>query len=149
MATFATDSNLLEYEPQIKQFGIQEYTSEHEKTYDDIIRLLNIKWWPTTQYSRYDLSVIGGSAKLSPSKLDSTQFTRAAVYHTLAYYIYPKLSSFDPDGDLFREKMNYYKAKFEEEFDLILRVGVSYDMDSSGTYEDGEKQTFYNGRLIR
>ena len=149
MATFATDTDLLEYEPQIKQFGIQEYTTEHEKTYDDIVRLLNIKWWPTTEFGRYDLSVIGGSTKLSPSKLDPTQFIRAAVYHVLAYYIYPKLSTFEVDGDVFTNKRVYYQEKFEEEMDLILRVGVSYDMDSSGTFEDGEKQTFYNGRLIR
>jgi len=147
MATFASDSDILEYEPQIKQFGIQEYNTEHEKTYDDIIRLLNIKWWPT--YERHDISVLGGMTKLSPSRLDSSQFTRAAVYHVLAYYIYPKLSTFDPDGDIFREKMSYYKAKFEEEFDLIIRVGVHYDIDSSGTFTDSEKQTFYNGRLIR
>ena len=150
MATFATDSDLLEYEPQIKQFGIQEYTSEHEKTYDDIIRLLNIKWWPTTEHGRYDITVFNSTAtKLTVGKLDPAQFRRAAVYHVLAYYIYPKLSTFDPDGDVFREKMSYYKAKFEEEFDLILRVGISYDADSSGTYEDSEKQSFYSGRLIR
>ena len=149
MATFATDSDLLEYVPDIKKYGIQEFLTEHEKTYDDIIRLLNIKWFPTTQYSRYDISVLGGEEKLSPGRLDPNQFTRAAVYHVLAYYIFPKLSTFEPDGDAFREQMSFYKAKFEEEFDLILRVGVSYDLDSSGTYTDSEKQTFYNGRLIR
>ena len=149
MATFATDADILNYEPSITQYGIQEYTTEHTNTYDDIIRLLNIKWWPTAEYGRFDLSVVGGTTKLTASKLDPSQFTRAAVYHVLAYYIYPKLSSFDPDGDVFREKMNYYKGKFEEEFQLIISVGVNYDLDNSGTFEDGEKQTFYSGRLIR
>jgi hypothetical protein len=149
MATFASDSDLLEYVPDIKKYGIQDFSAEHEKTYDDIIRLLNIRWWPTTEFEKYNISVIGGSNNLSPSKLDVTQFTRAAVYHVLAYYIYPKLSSFDPDGDVFREKMTYYKGKFEEEFQLIISVGVSYDLDSSGTFTDSEKQKFYTGRLIR
>ena len=151
MATFATDTDLLEYVPDIKKYGIQDWSTQgvHEKTYDDIIRLLNIKWWPTTGFSRYDISVLGGSEKLSPSRLNSGQFTRAAVYHTLAYYIYPKLSTFEPDGDAFREQMTFYKAKFEEEFDLILKDGVHYDLDSSGTYTDSEKQSFYRGRLIR
>ena len=99
MATFATDTDLLEYVPDVKKYGIQEFLTEHEKTYDDIIRLLNIKWWPTTRFSQYDVSVLGGSQKLSPSRLNSSQFTRAAVYHVLAYHIYPKLSTFDPDGD--------------------------------------------------
>ena len=88
MAQFATDTDLLEYVPDIKKYGIQEFLTEHEKTYDDIIRLLNIKWWPTTRFSQYDVSVLGGSAKLSPSRLNSSQFTRAAVYHVLAYHIY-------------------------------------------------------------
>jgi len=149
MPTFATDTNLLEYEPQIKQFGILEYTTEHEKTYEDIVRLLNIKWFPTTDFGRYNLTVSSTyTAKLDTSKLDSTQFTRAAVYHTLAYYIYPKLSTFE-ETDVFTNKRVYYKEKFEEEFDLILRSGVHYDIDSSGTFEDGEKTSFYNGRLIR
>ena len=45
--------------------------------------------------------------------------------------------------------MIYYKEKFQEEFDLILREGVNYDLDSSGSYEESEKQSFYHGRLIR
>ena len=149
MATFATDADLLDYVPDIKKYGIQDFSAEHTKTYDDIIRLLNIKWWPTAEYGRFDLSVVGGTTKLDASKLDPSQFTRAAVYHVLAYYIFPKMSSFDPDRDAFREQMDFYKGKFEEEFQLIISVGVNYDLDSSGTFEDGEKQTFYSGRLIR
>ena len=149
MATFASDSNLQEYEPEILKFGIQDFSDLHAKSYDDIIRLLQIKWWPTTQYSTIDVSVIGNQSRLSPSRLDSTQFTRAAVYHVLASYIYPRLSTFDPDGDAFQNKMNYYKQRFEEEFELILREGVSYDSDSSGTYTDSERTSFHTGRLSR
>lgn len=149
MAQFANDNDLLSYVPDIKKYGIQDFSAEHEKTYDDIIRLLNIKWWPTTGFADTDISVIGGSTKLSPSRLDNSQFTRAAVYHTLAYYIMPKLTTFDPDGDAFREQINFYRDKFNEEFDLILRSGVHYDLDSSGTFTDSEKQSFYKGRLIR
>lgn len=151
MAQFSTDSDILEFEPDIKNYGIQDFSNPnlHAKSYDDIIRLLNIKWWPTANYSDYDISIVGTARKLSPSKLDSTQFTRASVYHVLAYYIYPRLSTFDPDGDAFREKLNYYKEKFLEEFDLIIKEGVHYDLDSSGSFDDSEKQTFYHGRLIR
>lgn len=150
MATFAQDSDILEYAPDIKNYGIQDYTDLHSKTYDDILRLLNIRWWPTANYGTRDISVLGGiDTKLSPSKLDSSQFTRAAVYHVLYQYIYPRLSTFEVEGDTFREKMAYYKEKFNEEIDSILQVGVNYDLDSSGTYEDSEKQSFYQGRLIR
>ena len=149
MAQFATDTDLLEYVPDIKKYGIQEFLTEHEKTYDDIIRLLNIKWWPTTRFSQYDVSVLGGSAKLSPGRLNSSQFTRAAVYHVLAHYIYPKLTKMEETPDTFERKMLYYKQKFEEEFDLILRVGVEYDADSSGTISESERQAFHFNRLVR
>lgn len=149
MPTFATDSDLLAYEPDITKYGIQEFDELHEKTYDDIIRLLNIRWFPKSNYDVDNISVIGTSTKLSPSKLTSSQWTRAAVYHVLYQYIYPRLSTFDPNGDVFREKMVYYKQKFEEEFDLILRLGVEYDVNSDGTISESEKQSFHFNRLVR
>ena len=51
--------------------------------------------------------------------------------------------------DSFERKMNYYKEKFNEEFDLILRVGVEYDADSSGTISESERQAFHFNRLVR
>ena len=78
MTTFAQDSDLLEYEPQIKDFGVFDFSDLHDKTKDDIIRLLNIKWWPTQQYGVNDISVVGGSTKLTIGRLNSSQFTRAA-----------------------------------------------------------------------
>lgn len=149
MPTFATDSDLLAYEPDITKYGIQEFDELHEKTYDDIIRLLNIRWFPKSNYDVDNISVIGTSTKLSPSKLTPSQFTRAAVYHVLYQYVYPRLSTFDPNGDVFREKMVYYKQKFEEEFDLILRLGVEYDVNSDGTISESEKQSFHFNRLVR
>jgi hypothetical protein len=149
MPTFATDSDLLAYEPDITKYGIQEFDELHEQTYDDIIRLLNIRWFPKSNYDVDNISVIGTSTKLSPSKLTPSQFTRAAVYHVLYQYVYPRLSTFDPNGDVFREKMVYYKQKFEEEFDLILRLGVEYDVNSDGTISESEKQSFHFNRLVR
>ena len=150
MATFATDTDLLEYEPDIQKYGIAEFDSDHEKSYDDIIRLLNVRWWPKANYGQVDISIIGTSiTKLSPSMLTSSQFTRASVYHVLAYYIYPKLSKFEEEIDVFERKMNYYKQKFEEEFDLILRAGVEYDLDSSGDISEAERAPFHFNRLVR
>ena len=150
MSTFANETNILEYEPDIQKYGIAEFDDLHEKSYEDIIRLLNIKWWPKANYGKYDITIVGSSnERLSPSRLTASQFTRASVYHTLGYYVYPRLSTFDPDGDMFREKMTYYKQAFETEMDLILRAGVEYDIDSSGSIDDSERQTFHHNRLVR
>jgi hypothetical protein len=150
MAQFATDDNIKEYEPDIHNYGIQDFSDLHQKSYDDIIRLLNIRWWKTVEHNRYDISIVQGTEdRLSPSKLVASEFTRAAVFHVLGHYIYSRLSTFDPNGDVFMEKMKYYKEQFEIEFDLILRQGISYDIDSSGTISDHERQTFHHNRLIR
>ena len=149
---FTTDADLKEYEPDIHKYGIQDYDKDpnlHEKSYDDIIRLLNVEWWPTAGFGKYDVKILGDHNKLSPSRLIASQFKRASVYHVLAYYIYPRLSTFDPDGDVFREKMVFYKEGFQIEFDLILREGVKYDIHSSGTIEDSEQQPTHFNRLIR
>ena len=45
--------------------------------------------------------------------------------------------------------MMFYKERFQIEFDLILREGVKYDIDSSGTIEDSEQQPTHFNRLIR
>ena len=78
-----------------------------------------------------------------------SQFTRAAVYYTLAEFVMPRLSTFSPDGDVFREKMAHYREKFATEFQEILKDGVEYDYDSSGTIENSEKQATHFNRLVR
>jgi len=148
MANFAQDSDLLEYEPEITNYGIQSFADLHVKTTQDILRKLRIEWWPRATYGRYDITT-GTYTEMDNNLLTYSQFTKAAVYHVLAEYVYPRLSTFSPDGDVFREKMMYYKEKFSIEFKEILQDGVEYDYDSSGTIEDSEKQAQHFNRLVR
>jgi len=83
------------------------------------------------------------------SLLVDSQWTRCAVYHVLGHYIYPRLSTFSPEGDVFREKMAYYRQEYRTEFDKILRVGVKYDFDSSGDISVGEDKPTHFNRLVR
>jgi hypothetical protein len=45
--------------------------------------------------------------------------------------------------------MDYYSKRFEHEMDLILREGVEYDIDDSGTVSDTEKAPVTSLRLRR
>ena len=135
-----TESDVTEYQPDILDYGIQDFDESFTKTEADIHRLLRIKWWPVRSGSYYNMEI---------SKLDETQFTRAAVFHCLAYYLTPKLTKFDPDSDKFNEMMAFYKERFNEEFDLVLEGGVYYDTDGDGTFEESEKVVTHTGRLIR
>jgi len=148
MANMSTDSDLLEYEPDIQNFGIQSFSDLHAKTTTDILRKLRTEWWPRATYGRYDITT-GTYTEMDNNLLNYSQFTRAAVYYTFAEFIFPRLSTFSVDGDVFREKMNYYSQKFAEEFQAVLKDGVEYDYDSSGTIENSEKQATHFNRLVR
>ena len=67
------------------------------------------------------------------TKLQSAQFTRAAVFHVLAYYILPQLTQHGIERDRFREMIDFYKARFREELDLVLQDGVEYDSTAAGS----------------
>jgi len=147
----STDADVLAYEPDILEYGIQSFSTEHSKTRADILRILRIDWWPRHRnvIGKYAINIIDTNLEMDDSKVTESQFTRAAVYHVLAYYILPKLTKFTPEGDVFREKMEYYRARFNEEIDYILKDGVEYDFDADGVVEDTEKQPVHFGRLVR
>ena len=116
----STDNDILEYVPDLYDYGIQDFNDDHANTQADIIRRLRIDWWPRQRSDMFDIKVLSTSPEMDSALLTESQFTRAAVFHVLAYYILPKLNKFDPNGDRFAEMMKYYKTRFDEEFDLSL-----------------------------
>ena len=81
--------------------------------------------------------------------LTDSQFTRATVFCALAYYVFPRLSKFEPDMDVFQIKMDYYKSRFAEEIQAVILDGVEYDIDGDDTITDVEKEPAYFLRLQR
>jgi len=144
--TMSTDTDIQEYFPDLYEFGIQDFSTDHARTREDIIRQLRIDWWPRMQ-SR--TNIFSASTELNVALLTETQFTRAAVFHVLSYYILPKLAKFDPEGDKFENMMKYYKERYSEEFNLILKDGVEYDTDDSGNISNDEKIQNVYDRLVR
>ena len=59
----------------------------------------------------------------------------------------------DPDTgegkDAFQVQIDFYRDRYEEEFQAILRDGVEYDEDSSGAVSDSEKEPIHHLRLVR
>jgi len=149
MATFATINNVLEYEPQIQDYGIFDFDDALSKAQADVERHLRIDWWPTLQVGKFDITVIGLNVEMNADKLQASQLTRATVYRALAYYIFPQLSRFEPEQDVFMMKMEYYRDQWREEIDSVIKDGVEYDLDSDGTITDLEKEPTYFGRLRR
>ena len=147
--TIATISDILEYEPNIQDYGVFDWDDALAKGKEDVLRELRIKWWPTQQIGKFDITIIGLNVEMEEDKLDPTQLTRAHVYRTLAYYIFPRLSKFEPEMDVFQMRMEFYRGLYREELDAVIADGVHYDIDSDGSFSALEKEPSYFGRLRR
>ena len=148
--SLCTLSDIQEYEPDITDYGLPSFDNEITRANADVVRDIRVKWWPTQQIGLYDINYLGAnSIEMNEDLLTASQWTTAAVYQVLGFHILPKLSKFEVDGDVFQNKMQYYRKEYEREFDLILRDGVEYDLDSSGTVENREKEAQHYLRLKR
>lgn len=138
MALF-TETDILEYVPDILEYGIQDFSDDIARSEADIYRLLRIQWWPDVASKYSDITRVGGRSygEMDNNKVDPAQIKRAGIFHVLAYYILPKLAKFEVDGDRFIQQMEYFKSRFDEEFGLAIRE-LKYDTDSDGVFEDSE-----------
>ena len=145
----STDSDLMIYQPEILQYGIDEFTGEHAKAKADILRRVRDEWWSRAKHSYTNTT--NNINDMDETKLTESQFTRCAVYRVLSEYALPQLTKWNAEGDedKFQVMMAHYKKKYEEEFNSILRDGVEYDFDGDGTVEVGEEQPFHTRRLAR
>jgi hypothetical protein len=134
----STDSNLVTFVPDILQMGIESFAQEHTKARTHIRRELRIHWWNKK----------GIKGEMDFSKLTESQFTDAAAYLVLWKYALPQLTNWVED-DRFLKMIDFYKARYGEEFEAILRDGVEYDEDADDTVTDDEKKAVHHGRLIR
>ena len=149
------NSNLQAIQPDILGFGITDFGDQLQFAENDVLRRVREEWWERYRHTvRYKDITKVTTLELESNKLTDAQWKRCVVYKTLAEYIYPILSKFkDPDGgdgkDTFQNKMDFYRQKYSEEFQAVLRDGVEYDEDSSGTIQASEKEPIHMLRLQR
>jgi len=143
---YATLDDLLQVEPTIQDYGQLEWDVELARSENEVNRVLKVRWYQA--YQKAHPSII--NTEFDATLLDATQFTQATVYHAMAYHICPKLTQFSgAEPDKFQVMMDYYRGRFEHEMDLVLREGVRYDLDDSGTVSDSEKKSVNPMRLVR
>jgi uncharacterized Rmd1/YagE family protein len=145
----STDSDLMVYQPEILQYGIDEFTGEHAKAKADILRRVRDEWWSRAKHSYTNTT--SNINDMDETKLTESQFTRCAVYRVLSEYALPQLTKWNAEGDedKFQVMMAHYKKKYEEEFNSILRDGVEYDFDGDSAITVDEEQPFHTRRLVR
>mgnify|MGYP003624394726 FL=1 len=138
MAIF-TEDNIVEYFPDLHNYGIQDFNDMISKTESDIHRLLRIEWFPTLRTS---------SGDYDPTKVKDSQLTRSAVYYCLFKYILPQLTQWAVEGDSFQTQIEFYSRAFYDEFDLAKRE-LFYDWNDDGTYDESERELQPRQRLVR
>jgi hypothetical protein len=154
MANFSTDSDLTFYQPDILTFGIANFTSPndyHAQARLDIERDLRIRWFSVYQKETYRDIAILNTTEMDETLLTDAQFKRASVYRVIGFYACPQLTKFNSNDnpDRFQVMMNHYQKLYGSEFELILRDGVEYDADDSGTIANAEKEPYHRLKLIR
>lgn len=145
-----TISDIKEYEPDILNYGIQDFSNQITRANADTIRDIRIKIWPTLQVGMYDINYLGANqVEMNEDLITVSQWTRCACFRALGYEIFPLLAKFEVDGDIFTNKMKYYRDEYIREFNDIRADGMEYDLDSDGTIQDREKEPQYYNRLKR
>jgi len=135
---YSTDSDLQDIVPDILQLGIDTFSDEHGRAFNDINRNLRVDWWEKK----------GLSGEMDNNKLVSAQFARLSTYLVLWKYALPQLTNWVSD-DRFLKMIDFYKARFGEEYDDLLRDGIQYDENDDDVISKKEKQSIHHGRLSR
>jgi hypothetical protein len=148
-------SDIQEYQPDIAEYGVASFDTQLQHAEDDVIRQIREEWWERYRHTvRYrDITKVT-SIEMDQTKLTPAQWTRCVVYRALSEYIYPILSKFkDPQGgegkDTFQNKMDFYRNRYAEEFQSVLRDGPEYDEDNNDTITVDEKEPLHFLRLVR
>ena len=146
------NSDLQTIQPDILGFGITTFESHLQLAEDDVLRQIRAEWWERYRHTvRYKDITKVTSIEMTDSKLTNAQWKRSVVYMAMWKYIYPQLTKWNEIGSLdsFQIQIDFYKDRYAEEFQQVLRDGVEYDEDGGGTIAASEKESIHNLRLTR
>ena len=144
------NSDLQKFQPDILGFGITDFGDELQLAENDVLRQIRAEWWEKYRHTvRYkDITKIT-TVEMTSSKLTNSQWTNCGCYMALWKYIFPQLTKWREEEDSFMRQIKWYRDRYSEEFQAILRDGVEYDEDGGGTVADSEKEPFHDLRLTR
>ena len=138
MAVFATDNDIETIIPDIFDHGVDTFAVELQRSSADISRRIKTEWW----------GVENDPKLFDDDKLKADEWMMTTLYHSLAYYILPRLSNFQED-DTFQRQMVFYKERYQEEFSAVMAAGISYDDDLDGVFSTEEVEYVQAARLYR
>ena len=149
------NTHLQKIQPDILGFGITTFVDQIQFAENDVLRRVREEWWERYRHQvRYKDITKVTSVEMENSKLTASQWELSVVYLALWKYVYPQLTKWrDPDTgegkDTFQVQIDFYRDRYEEEFQAVMRDGVEYDESGDGTVQDSEKESMHNLRLVR
>lgn len=143
--TYCIDLDLLTYRPNILSLGVADWQTQRENAYSIINRTLESKWY---RQAAVEIGVDYLEVAFDPTLIESGTLTRLECFKTLELiYMYLKKDSQQSDG--FERLEEQFRKRYNEELDLILSIGITYDWDKSGSITSDEKYISSPRRLHR
>ena len=149
------NSDLQGIQPDILGYGITDFGTQLQYAENDVLRQIRAEWWERYRHTvRFKDITKVTSVEMTDTKLTDAQWKRAVVYRALAEYIFPQLTKWKDgnsgDGkDSFQVQIDFYRDRFNEEFQSVLKDGVEYDEDGGGSVSNSEKESIHTLRLVR
>lgn len=138
MANYAKDSDLDKYDANVRK-GVDTYIDQLTFASDDILNLIKTAWWPEAT----GLSLIS----FDEARLNVVVLEKVTVYKAFYEYIYPLKSKFT-EGDSFLERIEFYEARFKDEWIVVKGLPI-YDFDDDSSFDDDERRGPIQRRLAR
>lgn len=105
-------------------------------------------WWQAyLQYVGVTVNSLAGLPDVDADNIKSRQqdFTDMCVFYAFYSYILPLIADFSEEATSSEvQKIQYYRNKFNDRFEEVIRLADWYDYDGDGTVEDSEKVYSYS-----
>ena len=137
MDPYIDKDDLAKHVPDINDHDAPtDWTDQIAFATEDVLNKIKAEWWP---------QVASPSFTIDESKLNTDALINLAVYRTLGFYALPyQATEMDKDGDAFSRKAEYYRGRYDEEWELVKELPL-YDLDGDSQFEDEERQ----GPIVR
>lgn len=145
ITAYSNDNDILEIRANILKLGVDDWTSKHQEAFGLINRVLNKRWY---EQAASEQGLDWREILFDPEKVNIEEVKRLSCYKTLELvYLYLMNDSPNPDG--FERQVKIFRDLYNEEFQIIIGVGLSYDWDADQISDIEEKFIRFPRRLRR
>jgi len=145
ITAYSNDSDIIEIRANILNLGADNWTSKHQEAFGIINRVLNKRWY---EQAAAEFGFDWREIPFDPERIVVDEVKRLSCYKTLELiYLYLMNDSPNPDG--FERQVKIFRDLYNEEFQIIIGVGISYDWDADQVSDFEEKYLRVPRRLKR